>query len=130
MFVFASGCCRARYGEHQPEMRNIKQILMRQWITQTYSLHGAESLFRRKPVDYANVTGKSWRMTSWNRASNRDDKFAPVPPVLLGRDSSFGIATRYGDRTTVGARFSAPVQTGSGSHPASYTTGTGSLSRV
>jgi len=27
----------------------------------------------------------------------------------------------------VGARFSAPVQTGSGAHPASYTVGTGSF---
>jgi hypothetical protein len=30
----------------------------------------------------------------------------------------------------VGARFSAPVQTGSGAHPASHTMGTGSLPRV
>jgi len=30
----------------------------------------------------------------------------------------------------VGARFSAPVQTGPGAHPASYTTGTGSLPAV
>ena len=29
----------------------------------------------------------------------------------------------------MGARFSAPVQTGPGAHPASYTMGTGSLSR-
>jgi len=31
--------------------------------------------------------------------------------------------------TPVGARFSAPVQTGPGAHPASYTMGTGSLPR-
>jgi len=30
----------------------------------------------------------------------------------------------------VGARFSAPVQTGPGAHPASYTVGTGSLLAV
>jgi len=30
----------------------------------------------------------------------------------------------------VGARFSAPVQTGPGNHPASYTVGTGSFLRV
>ena len=46
--------------------------------------------------------------------------------------SSVGIATglwagRFGDRIPVGARFSAPVQTGPGSHPASCTMGTGSL---
>jgi len=43
------------------------------------------------------------------------------------------IATRYGlDRPGIesrwGARFSPPVQTGPGTHPASYTMGTGSLS--
>ena len=34
------------------------------------------------------------------------------------------------DRMPVGARFSAPVQTGPGAHPASCTTGTGSFPRV
>jgi hypothetical protein len=53
---------------------------------------------------------------------------------VVGRDSSVGIATRYGlDGPGIesgwGARISAPVQTGSGAHPASYTMGTGSLSR-
>ena len=46
------------------------------------------------------------------------------------RDSSVGIATRYGlDGPGIeyrwGARFSAPVQTGPGAYPASYTTVTG-----
>jgi hypothetical protein len=35
-----------------------------------------------------------------------------------------------GDRIPVGARFSAPVQTGPGAHPASYTVGTGSFPGV
>jgi len=35
-----------------------------------------------------------------------------------------------GDRILVGARFSAPVQTGPGTHPASYTMGTGSFPGV
>jgi len=39
-------------------------------------------------------------------------------------------AGRFGDRTPVGTRFSAPVQTGPGAHPASYTIGTGSFPRV
>jgi len=48
--------------------------------------------------------------------------------------SSVGIATRYGlDGPGIESRwgrdFSAPVQTGPGAHPASYTIGTGSLSR-
>ena len=34
------------------------------------------------------------------------------------------------DRIPVGARFSAPVQTGTGAHPASHTVGTGSFSGV
>ena len=39
-------------------------------------------------------------------------------------------AGRYGDRTPVEARFSAPVQTGPGAHPASCTKGTGSFPEV
>ena len=51
----------------------------------------------------------------------------------MGRDSSVGIATRYeldgpGIEFRWGARFSAPVQTGPGAHPAPYTMGTGSFS--
>jgi hypothetical protein len=53
----------------------------------------------------------------------------------VGRDSSVGIATRYGlngpgIESRWGARFSAPVQTGPGAHPASCTMGTGSLPGV
>jgi hypothetical protein len=46
------------------------------------------------------------------------------------RDSSVGIATFYGlakDRVLVGARYSAPDQTGPGANPASYIMGTGSF---
>jgi len=48
-----------------------------------------------------------------------------------GRDSVVGVASdslraaRSGDRIPVVARFFAPVQTGPGAHPASYTMGTG-----
>jgi len=47
----------------------------------------------------------------------------------VGRDSSVGIATRYGldgpgIESRWEARVSAPVQTGPGAHPASYTMGT------
>ena len=53
--------------------------------------------------------------------------------TCMGRYSSVSIATRYGlDGPVIeprwGARFSAPVQTYSRSHPASYTVGTESLS--
>ena len=50
----------------------------------------------------------------------------------MGRDSSVGIATCYvldgpGIESQQEARFSAPVQTGPGTHPASYTIDTGSF---
>ena len=49
------------------------------------------------------------------------------------RDSAVGItgmlrAGRSWDRIPLGATLSAPIQTGPGAHPASYTMGTGSLS--
>ena len=52
------------------------------------------------------------------------------------RDSSVGIATRYGldgpwiESRCGRGRFSALVQTGPGANPASYTVGTGSLPGV
>jgi len=47
---------------------------------------------------------------------------------ICGPGSSVGIATGYGldgrgDRIPVGARFSAPIETGPGAHPASCTMG-------
>ena len=53
----------------------------------------------------------------------------------MDRDSSVGIATNYGldgqgIESRWGSRFSAPVQTGPGAHPALYTVGTGSLPGV
>jgi hypothetical protein len=56
--------------------------------------------------------------------------------MFAGRDSSVGIVTCYGlDGAGIefrrgGVRFSAPVQTGPGAHPASYTMGTESFSGV
>ena len=55
--------------------------------------------------------------------------------TLVGRDSSVGIATGYGldgpgIESRWGTRFSAPVQTGPGVHPASCTMSTGSFPGV
>jgi hypothetical protein len=51
-------------------------------------------------------------------------------PGWLSRYSDWLRAGRYGDRIPVVARFSAPVQTGPGAHPASCTMGTGSFPGV
>jgi hypothetical protein len=48
----------------------------------------------------------------------------------MGRDSNWLRAGRYGDRIPAGARFSATVQTGPGTHTDSYTMGPGSLPGV
>ena len=71
-----------------------------------------------------------------------DSFYCKLPPKETRKDShkawsmmSVGIATRYGldgpgIESRWGARFSAPVQTGPGAYPASYTMGTGSFPGV
>ena len=51
-------------------------------------------------------------------------------PERVGRHSDSLRAERSGDRIAVGARFSAPVQTGPGAQAAPYTVGTGSFPGV
>jgi hypothetical protein len=51
-------------------------------------------------------------------------------PGQSGQRSSDKVQTENKTKSWWGARFSAPVQTDPGAHPASYTMGTGSLSRV
>ena len=71
--------------------------------------------------------------------TNQIETLPPICEIILQtptfRDSSVGIATRHGldgpgIESQWGARFSTPVQTGPGAHPASYTMGTGSLPGV
>ena len=61
--------------------------------------------------------------------------YVAVCMFCCGPGSSVGIATGYGldgpgIESHCGARFSAPVQTGPGAHPASCTMGTGSFPGV
>jgi len=61
--------------------------------------------------------------------------FTGMHLILCGPGSSVGIATGYeldgpGIESRWGARFSAPVQTAPGAHPASCTMGTRSFPRV
>ena len=63
-------------------------------------------------------------------AAPQKKKFRICGPELLSRYSDSQRDGRSGDQIPVGARFPAPVQTGSGAHPASYTVGTGSFPRV
>jgi len=69
---------------------------------------------------------------SWKR---RTECSVYILKCHMSRDSSVGIATRYGlDGPGIEslwvARFSAPIRTGSEAHPASYTAGTGSFPGV
>jgi hypothetical protein len=62
------------------------------------------------------------------------DTFSPFTFMIVGRYlsrySDWLRAGRSGDRIPLRARFSAPVQTGPGAHPASCTMGTVSFPRV
>jgi hypothetical protein len=61
--------------------------------------------------------------------------FKVYTPYISGRDCVVGTATRYGldgpgIESRWGVRFSAPVQTGPGAHPASCTMGNGTFPGV
>jgi hypothetical protein len=68
-----------------------------------------------------------WFVVLYNQVGSYP--FYEIICYLRGYSDSLRVG-RYGDRIPMGARFSTSVQTGRGTHPASYTMGTGSLSRV
>ena len=80
----------------------------------------------------ARICGPQWRGVG-HRLGSVDWHFEKgVSYCVVGPGSSVGIATGYGlDGPAVearwGVRFSAPVHTGPGAHPASCTMGTGSF---
>jgi hypothetical protein len=62
--------------------------------------------------------------------ASKSQSLDPGGPGQLSRYSDSLRDGRSGDGIPVGVRFSAPVQTGPGAHPASYTVGTGSFPGV
>jgi len=83
--------------------------------------------------DYGFVTS-SGRMdvNSELKTRRKEPVVACLVLHIVGRVSSVGIATRYGQdgpgiESRWEARFSVPVQTGPGAHPASYTMDIGSF---
>ena len=94
------------------------------WL-EFYTICSTSTDFNYNPNDI----GLGWK-SKFNVVTNPS-----VLQAVLCRDSSVGIATRYGldgpgIESQWGARFSAPGQTGPGGHPASYTMGTGSFPGV
>jgi len=65
-------------------------------------------------------------VTSCNPPNNSHVKTVSGPGSVVDIATGYG-AGRSGDRIPVEARFSAPVQTRPGAHPASCTMGTGSF---
>ena len=101
-----------------------------------------------KRTNETNKRNKQTKQTNeTNKQTNKQKNTLPIQEVTrlhltkyysfhskisVDRCGSVGIATelragRSGDRTPVGKRFSAPVQSGPGVHPASCTMGTGSF---
>ena len=79
--------------------------------------------------------GQTWSISkcdeTWLESTWLYSHYMPLQwPGKHNRYSDWLRAGRYGDRIPVGTRFSSPVQTGPGAHPASCTMGTGSFPGV
>jgi len=90
----------------------------------------AFTIVRYEFIDHP-VSGMYNHSTWWQTSGHRHWEIWVINNTV-GRDSSGGIATRWGlygpgIESRCGAKFSAPVHTDPEAHPASYTMGTGSI---
>ena len=105
---------------HPHEQHTLSLFLGLRSSKETKGIATNESAFKDCTTSYLGITKSLLTTNSLNKLH-----------YILGRDNSVGIATRYGlDVPGIEPRwgrrdFSAPVQTGSTSHPAIYTMGTG-----
>ena len=104
---------------HSSRHENVK-IILGMWLNILWTL------FRSFRIAFVSVVSKycdpEMKRISW----------PALVTTISCRDSSVGIATRYGldgpgIESRWGARFSTPVRTSPGAHPAPYTMGIGSF---
>ena len=123
---------KLRYGSKRSEIQNqIKQTTCTPWKAEWVGFTACVNAVERRTKQSMYVQHKVQSLSRKHCCSGK----AVIMHSVWGRDSSVGIATRYGldgpgIESRWGARFSASVQTGPGGHPASYTTGTGSFPGV
>jgi hypothetical protein len=135
--LFKSKMCRLFFSptswKHFSLRHTFKQL--RWWCT-----HKRHKVLRER-CSFLSEFNPNWKRSTTFLTFAHIKLHSPPPPIfactfrlMVGRDSSVGIATRYGlvgpgIESRWGARFSAAVQTGPGAHPASCKMDTGSLSR-
>jgi hypothetical protein len=82
---------------------------------------------RHVASSYSLPTATLWPTHVLYTVTDQDVPSVTTSYDTLHHDSDSLRAGRSGDRIPVMARFSAPIQTGAGAHPAFYTMGTGSF---
>ena len=121
--------------EKLQNLRNLINLYIQLVLLQGFvTVHGHLNV-KKKDCLSVGIALHTIRSGCSRKVSFRYKYFIQVPnPKCMDRNSSVGIATHYGLHglgiESGGTRFSTPVQTDPGAHPASYTTGTGSFPGV